>query len=99
MINKKWARLLAYVTGSVNQELLLQNEYLAAENRILRDATVSTTTILLLVSDQVGGSVLAEILEREGYCVIATGDLGEAVEWLKRTKPNLLITRAYIQGL
>ena len=29
-------RLLAYVTGSVNQELLLQNEYLAAENRILR---------------------------------------------------------------
>jgi hypothetical protein len=30
------ARLLAYVTGLVNQELLLQNEYLAAENRILR---------------------------------------------------------------
>ena len=32
----KCARLLAYVTGLVNQELLLQNEYLAAENRILR---------------------------------------------------------------
>jgi hypothetical protein len=30
------ARLLAYVTGWVNQELLLQNEYLAAENRILK---------------------------------------------------------------
>jgi len=29
-------RLLAYVTGSVNQELLLRNEYLAAENRILK---------------------------------------------------------------
>ena len=29
-------KLLAYVTGSVNQELLLRNEYLAAENRILR---------------------------------------------------------------
>jgi hypothetical protein len=28
------ARLLAYVTGWVNQELLLQNEYLAAENLI-----------------------------------------------------------------
>jgi hypothetical protein len=28
--------LLAYVTGLVNQQLLLQNEYLAAENRILR---------------------------------------------------------------
>src|ERR1022692_642671 len=31
-----WARLLTYVTGLVNQKLLLQNEYLAAENRILR---------------------------------------------------------------
>src|ERR1035438_3111850 len=31
-----WARLLTYVTGMVNQRLLLQNEYLAAENRILR---------------------------------------------------------------
>jgi putative transposase len=30
------ARLLAYVTGLVNQELLLQVEYLTAENRILR---------------------------------------------------------------
>jgi putative transposase len=36
MRNKKWVRLLAYVTGSVNQERLLPNEYLAAENRILR---------------------------------------------------------------
>ena len=36
MRNSKWVQLLAYVTGSVNQELLLQNEYLAAENRILR---------------------------------------------------------------
>ena len=36
MRNSKWVRLLAYVTGSVNQELLLQNEYLTAENRILR---------------------------------------------------------------
>jgi hypothetical protein len=36
MRNNKWVRLLAYVTGSVNQELLIQNEYLAAKNRILR---------------------------------------------------------------
>ncbi len=36
MNGNQWARLLAYVTGLVNQELLLQNEYLAAENRILR---------------------------------------------------------------
>ena len=36
MTDNKWARLLAYVTGLANQKLLLQNEYLAAENRILR---------------------------------------------------------------
>jgi putative transposase len=36
MADNKWARLLAYVTGMVNQKLLLQNEYLIAENRILR---------------------------------------------------------------
>jgi len=31
-----WARMLAYITETVDQELLLRNEYLAAENRILR---------------------------------------------------------------
>ena len=38
MKHNKWLRLLTYVTGLVNQELLLQNEYLAAENRILLGA-------------------------------------------------------------
>ena len=36
MPDNKWAQLLAYVTGLVNPRLLLQNEYLIAENRILR---------------------------------------------------------------
>ena len=36
MRDNQWIRLLAYVTGLVNQELQLQNEYLAAENRILK---------------------------------------------------------------
>jgi putative transposase len=36
MKNAQVARLLAYVTGMVNRQLLLQNEYLIAENRILR---------------------------------------------------------------
>jgi hypothetical protein len=34
-MDNKWPRLLAYATGLVNQELFLQNEYLAAENRML----------------------------------------------------------------
>jgi hypothetical protein len=35
-IEMDWPRLLAYITGTVDQELLLRNEYLAAENRILK---------------------------------------------------------------
>jgi len=31
-----WKKLPAYITGSVDEELLLRNEYLVAENRILR---------------------------------------------------------------
>jgi putative transposase len=31
-----WARILAFVTGMVDQELLARMEYLAAENRILK---------------------------------------------------------------
>ena len=32
-----WARILAYVTGTVDQDLLARNEYLAAENRMAID--------------------------------------------------------------
>src|SRR5215831_14133257 len=31
-----WKHLLAYITGTVDQELLLRNEYLVTENRMLR---------------------------------------------------------------
>jgi hypothetical protein len=30
-----WKHLLAYITGTVDQELLLRNEYLVTENRML----------------------------------------------------------------
>ena len=40
-----WARILAYITGTVGQELLLRNEYLAAENRILK-AQIKTRLLL-----------------------------------------------------
>jgi putative transposase len=32
----EWARILAYISGTMDQELLLRNEYLTAENQILR---------------------------------------------------------------
>ena len=56
-----WARLLAFVTGLVNQELLLGNEYLVAENRILR-ARLSSR--LRLTDPE--RSTLAEIAKRVG---------------------------------
>ncbi len=31
-----WKKLLAYISGSVDEELLLRNEYLVTENRVLR---------------------------------------------------------------
>jgi len=48
--------MLAYITGTVDQELLLRNEYLAAENRILR----AQITGRLLLSDA-EKAALAEI--------------------------------------
>jgi len=31
-----WKRLLAFITGSVDEEFILQNEYLVTENLVLR---------------------------------------------------------------
>src|ERR1700733_9398797 len=61
MKDNKWARLLAYVTGLVNQQLLLQNEYLITENRILR---AHLPTRLRLSDPQ--RATLAEIGKRLG---------------------------------
>src|SRR4029453_16802998 len=56
-----WARLVSFVTGLVNQELLLRNEYLLAENRILR----AHLPARLRLSDA-ERSTLAEIAKRLG---------------------------------
>ena len=61
-----WARILAYVTGTVDQELLARNEYLAAENRILK---VQLNGRLKLSDTERG--VLGEIGHRLGRKVLA----------------------------
>jgi putative transposase len=63
-----WARILAYVTGTVDQELLARNEYLASENRILKaqlkgrlklsDAERAT---LVEIGQRLGRKALAEV--------------------------------------
>ena len=64
--NMDWARILAYVTGTVDQELLARNEYLAAENRILKMQLNGR----LKLSDAERG-VLGEIGHRLGRKVLA----------------------------
>ena len=53
--------MLAYITGTVDQELLLRNEYLATENRILKAQLKGR----LLLSDAERAS-LAEVGHRLG---------------------------------
>jgi putative transposase len=73
-----WARMLAYITGTVDQELLLRNEYLAAENRILRAKIKGR--LLLSNSEK---TTLAEIAHRLGRKALA--DVAAAV------KPDTLL--------
>jgi len=56
-----WVRILACIKGTVDQELLLRNKYLAAENRIL-NAQIKTR---LLLTDA-EKATLAEIAHRLG---------------------------------
>jgi len=78
-----WARLLTYVSGLVNEELLLQLEYLAAENRILR---AQLPNRLRLTNDQ--RSTLAEIgkrLGRKGLEKVATAAKPETIlGWFRK---------------
>jgi transposase len=61
-----WARILAYVTGTVDQELLARNEYLAAENRIVK----AQLKCRLKLSDAERGA-LGEIGHRLGRKALA----------------------------
>lgn len=83
MRDNKWVRLLAYVTGLINQRLLLQNEYLVAENRILRSHLPSR----LRLSDP-ERSTLAEIGKRVGrkdLQMVASAALPETIlAWYRR---------------
>jgi len=65
----EWKTLLAYITGTVDQELLLRNEYLVAESRILRNQitgrvglTDGERTTLAELGKQLGKKALAEVV-------------------------------------
>ena len=63
-----WKHLLAYITGSVDQELLLRNEYLVTENRILRSQITGRVRLtdgerktLAEIGQKLGKQALAEV--------------------------------------
>jgi hypothetical protein len=63
-----WKTLLAYITGSVDQELLLRNEYLVMENRLLRKQITGRVRLsdgerktLAAVGKRLGKQALAEV--------------------------------------
>ena len=59
----------------------------------------SDVTILLLDSDSFMRAALHDAFESAGYLVVAVGDLGEAVDRLDELRPDLLITRPYINSM
>ena len=79
-----WARMLAYVTGAINQELLLKNEYLVAENRILK-AKVKGRLVLSAGEK----TTLAEIARRHGASAAQI-----ALTWLVRQEGTIVIPKA-----
>jgi CheY-like chemotaxis protein len=58
-----------------------------------------TRTILLLTSEPVVRLVTREVLERVGYVVMATGDLGTAVDRMGECRPDLLIISPYVETI
>src|SRR5713101_4204602 len=63
-----WKTLLAYITGTVDQELLLRNEYLVTENRILRSQIKGRLRLsdgerkaLAEIGQKLGKKALAEV--------------------------------------
>lgn len=64
----EWKTLLAYIPGNVDQELFVRNEYLVAENRILRNQiqgrvrlTAGERITLAKFTKRLGRQALAEV--------------------------------------
>jgi CheY-like chemotaxis protein len=65
----------------------------------MADKSALETTILLLISEPLVRLVIQEVLERAGYLVMATGDLGNAVDRITEAKPDLLMISPYVETI
>jgi DNA-binding response OmpR family regulator len=55
--------------------------------------------ILLLGSDAGIRDAISATLEAEGYCVLSAGDIGVAVDLLRKQRFDLLIVRPYLESI
>jgi hypothetical protein len=85
-----WKHLLAYITGSVDQELLLRNEYLVTEDRMLRNQITGRVRLsdgerktLAELGQKLGKQALAEV------ATIVTPDT--ILGWHRHIPPNLVV--------
>jgi hypothetical protein len=79
----EWARVLAYITGTVDQELLLRNEYLAAENRILKAQLQAR--LRLSDAERVTLGEIGHRLGRKALGEVATAALPDTIlGWYRR---------------
>src|SRR5215469_4206045 len=79
----EWARILAYITGTVDQKLLLQNEYLVAENRILKAQLQGR--LRLSDAERARLGEIGHRLGRRALSEVATAALPETIlTWYRR---------------
>src|SRR5664280_679342 len=79
----EWARILAYITGTVDQELLLRNEYLAVENRILRGQLKGRLKLSDAEREKLGE--IGRRLGRKALGEVATAALPDTIlAWYRR---------------
>ena len=91
-----WTRILAYITGTVDQELLLRNKYLVAENRILKaqikirlQLTDAERVTLAEIAHRLGRKALEDVANAAKPDTIM--DLNAYAErWVKSVKEEVL---------
>jgi DNA-binding NtrC family response regulator len=56
-------------------------------------------SIVVIDSEVTVRSVMVTILQGAGYTVRATGEFDNAVEWIRESTPDLVITNVFLRGI
>jgi DNA-binding NtrC family response regulator len=56
-------------------------------------------SIVVIDSEETVRSVMVTILQRVGYTVRATGEFHKAVDWIRESIPDLVITNVFLRGI